>query len=172
MNAFLLLVPILFLRYVILSMISKEALQRAGFFAPINEREKIAFWVYQLTTVIIFIYLLLLRIKVDSAWFYIGLLIFIIGTVLFTVSIINYAMPKTNGINVNGLYKLSRNPMYVSYFVYFLGCAILTDSWLLFVLLIVFQISSHWIILSEERWCIDNFGEEYIKYMSRVRRYI
>lgn len=172
MNAFLLLVPILFLRYGILGMISKEALKRASFFAPLKEREKIAFWVYQFTTASIFIYLLLLRIKVDSVWFYIGLVLFIIGTVLFTVSIINYAIPKTSGINVNGLYRLSRNPMYVSYFVYFLGCAILTDSWILFVLLIVFQTSSHWIILSEERWCIENFGEEYIKYMSRVRRYI
>lgn len=138
MNAFLLLVPILFLRYGILGMISKEALKRASFFAPLKEREKIAFWVYQFTTASIFIYLLLLRIKVDSVWFYIGLVLFIIGTVLFTVSIINYAIPKTSGINVNGLYRLSRNPMYVSYFVYFLGCAILTDSWILFVLLIVF----------------------------------
>jgi protein-S-isoprenylcysteine O-methyltransferase Ste14 len=40
------------------------------------------------------------------------------------------------------------------------------------VLLIFFQISAHWIILSEERWCIKKFGEEYIKYMNRVRRYI
>lgn len=172
MNAFILLIPILFLRYGILGMISKEALKRAGVFAPLKGREKIAFWVYQFTTVIIFIYLLFLRIKADSVWFYIGLVIFIFGTVLFTVSVINYARPKTNGINVNGLYKISRNPMYVSYFVYFLGCAILTNSWILFVLLIVFQTSSHWIILSEERWCIENFGEEYIKYMNKVRRYI
>ena len=172
MNAFLLLVPILSLRYVMSGTISNEALKRASFFSPLKEREDIAFCVSQFTTASILIYLLLLTIKVDSVWFYIGLVLFIIGTVLFTVSIINYAIPKTSGINVNGLYRLSRNPMYVSYFIYFLGCAILTDSWILFVLLIVFQTSSHWIILSEERWCIENFGEEYIKYMSRVRRYI
>jgi protein-S-isoprenylcysteine O-methyltransferase Ste14 len=37
---------------------------------------------------------------------------------------------------------------------------------------LVFQISSHWIILSEERWCVKQFGDEYIDYMKRVRRYI
>lgn len=172
MNAFLLLVPILLLRYGLLSIISKEALKRASFFAPLKGREKIAFWIYQFATILIFIYLLLLKIKIGTVWFYIGLVIYSIGVVLFTISIISYVMPKANGINMNGLYQLSRNPMYVSYFVYFLGCVILTNSWILLALLIVFQISSHWIILSEERWCIENFGEEYKKYMNRVRRYI
>lgn len=73
---------------------------------------------------------------------------------------------------MNGLYRVSRNPMYISYFLYFLGCAILTNSWILLLFLIAFQTSSHWIILSEERWCIENFGDEYIKYMNKVRRYI
>ncbi|MFJ7728616.1 methyltransferase family protein [Neobacillus sp. NPDC097160] len=103
--------------------------------------------------------------------FYIGLIIFISGIVLYAVSIVNYANPKINGINVNGLYRISRNPMYIAYFIYFLGCVLLTQSWILLGLLIVFQISAHWIILSEERWCIKRFGEEYIKYMNRVRRY-
>jgi len=85
---------------------------------------------------------------------------------------INYSKPKINGINLNGLYRVSRNPMYIAYFIYFLGCVFLTQSWILLVLLICFQISAHWIILSEERWCIKKFGEEYIKYMNRVRRYI
>jgi len=77
-----------------------------------------------------------------------------------------------NGINLNGLYRVSRNPMYIAYFIYFLGCALLTHSLILLALLIGFQVSAHWIILSEERWCIKKFGEEYIKYMNKVRRYI
>ena len=71
-----------------------------------------------------------------------------------------------------GIYRFTRNPMYVAYFVYFLGCVILTHSLILFLILMVFQISAHWIILSEERWCIRQFGDEYIKYMNKVRRYI
>ncbi|WP_442929338.1 methyltransferase family protein [Natranaerovirga pectinivora] len=77
-----------------------------------------------------------------------------------------------NGIKLNGLYRVSRNPMYIAYFICFIGCVLLTYSWILLMLVIVFQISSHWVILSEERWCIEKFGEEYIKYMNKVRRYI
>jgi protein-S-isoprenylcysteine O-methyltransferase Ste14 len=172
MNAFLTVIPIIFIRYGLLRIIKKEALKRASFFAPIIGREKLAYWVYQITTILILLYLFLLKIKTDSDWFYIGLIVFSLGSILYAVSIINYSKPKVSGINLSGLYRVSRNPMYIAYFIYFLGCVFLTQSWVLFILLICFQLSVHWIILSEERWCIKKFGEEYIKYMTKVRRYI
>ncbi|WP_270563735.1 methyltransferase family protein [Clostridium beijerinckii] len=172
MNAFLTVIPLILIRYGILGIIDKESLKRAGFFAPLIRREKVAFWVYQITTVLILLYPLLLKIKTDSDWFYIGLGVYSLGIILYAVSIVNYAKPKMNGINLNGLYRVSRNPMYIAYFIYFLGCALLTHSLILLALLICFQVSAHWIILSEERWCIKKFGEEYIKYMNKVRRYI
>ncbi|ABR47615.1 conserved hypothetical protein [Alkaliphilus metalliredigens QYMF] len=172
MNAFLTVIPIILIRYGLLNVINKESLKRASLFAPLVGREKVAFWVYQITTTIILLYLLLLKIKTDSEWFYIGLIVYSIGLILYAVSTVNYAKPKMNGINLNGLYQVSRNPMYVAYFIYFLGCVFLTRSGVLLALLISFQISVHWIILSEERWCIREFGEEYIKYMNKVRRYI
>lgn len=172
MNAFLIVIPIVLIRYGLLNVINKEALKRASFFSPLIGREKVAFGVYQITTALILLYLLLLKIKTDSEWFYIGLIIYSLGLILYVVSIVNYANPKKNGINLNGLYRISRNPMYVAYFIYFLGCVLLTRSWGLLLLLITFQISVHWIILSEERWCIREFGEEYIKYMNNVSRYL
>ncbi|MDF1618650.1 methyltransferase family protein [Petrocella sp. FN5] len=172
MNTLLIVIPILFIRYGLLSILNRESLKRAGFFAPLKGREKVAFWVYQITTIFIVLKLLFLRIRTDSDWFYIGLITYSLGLILYIVSIVNYAMPKMNGINVNGLYRISRNPMYIAYFIYFVGCTLLTHSWILLALLLVFQVSAHWIILSEERWCIMKFGDEYIKYMNKVRRYI
>ena len=172
MNAVLTVIPILLMRYGLLRIVNKEALNRAGFYAPVMGREKVAYWVYQMSTTLILLYLLLLKIKTDSMWFYIGLIIYCLGIILYGISIINYAKPKRSGINLNGLYRVTRNPMYIAYFIYFLGCVFLTQSWILLVLLIVFQISAHWIILSEERWCMKEFGEEYVNYMKRVGRYI
>ncbi len=172
MNAFLTVIPLILMRYGILGIIDKESLKRAGFFAPLIGREKVAYWVYQITTILILLYLLLLKIKTDSDWFYIGLVIYSLGIILYAVSVVNYTKPKITGINLNGLYRVSRNPMYIAYFIYFLGCVLLTHSLILLALLVGFQVSAHWIILSEERWCIKKFGEEYIKYMNKVRRYI
>ena len=172
MNAIFTVIPIILIRYGLLSIVNKEALKRAALFAPVMGGEKVAYWVYQISTALILLYLLLIKIKVDSHWFYIGLIIYILGIILYSVAIVNYAKPKKGGISLNGLYGLSRNPMYIAYFIYFLGCVFLTQSLILLVLLICFQISAHWIILSEERWCVKEFGEEYIEYMNRVRRYI
>lgn len=172
MNGFLLLIPFLLIRFGLLSLISKEGITRAAFFAPLIGKEKAAYWFYQLSTILIFVYLFFLKITTETNWFYIGLVIFGFGVLLCSVSVINFAKPAENGINLAGLYRISRNPMYVAYFIYFLGCVALTRSLLLFAILIVFQISAHWIILSEERWCIKKFGNAYKNYMNQVRRYI
>jgi protein-S-isoprenylcysteine O-methyltransferase Ste14 len=139
MNAVLTVIPIILIRYGLLSIVNKEALNRAGFFAPVIGREKVAYWVYQIATTLILLYLLLLKIKAASEWFYIGLIIYSLGIILYGVSIINYAQPKMSGINLNGLYRVSRNPMYIAHFIYFLGCVFLTQSLILLLLLICFK---------------------------------
>ena len=172
MRGFLLLIPFILIRFGLLSMLSKEGVKRAAFFAPLIEREIVAYWFYQISNLLFFIYLCFLKISNDSYWFYAGLVIYGLGIMLCLVSIINFAYPTKKGINLTGLYRFSRNPMYMAYFICFLGCVLLTQSVLLLALLIIFQISAHWIILSEERWCIKKFGEEYINYMNKVRRYV
>jgi protein-S-isoprenylcysteine O-methyltransferase Ste14 len=172
MNALITIIPIILIRYALIGSINKEALKRAGFFAPLLGKEKIAFFVYQITTLLMIINLLFIKIRSNSGWFSLGIIVYIFGLFLYALSSVNYAKPKQSGINLSGLYQVSRNPMYISYFVCFLGCVLLTGSWTLIVLLITFQISTHWIILSEERWCIKIFGTQYLNYMLKVRRYI
>mgnify|MGYP000235861063 CR=1 FL=1 len=172
MNAFILVIPILLIRYGLLSIFNKDALKRAAFFPPLSGREKIAFWFYMISNILILFYPFFLRINTNSVWFHAGLIIYILGVLLCIASIFNFSKPKENGINTKGLYRFSRNPIYIAYFVYYLGCVLLTNSLVLFILLIIFQVSTHWIILSEERWCVEEFGEEYMEYMKKVRRYI
>ena len=172
MNGFMLVLPIIFIRYGILGILGKEALKRAAFFPPTQGKEKLAYWVYQITTLSLMIVLIFVKTNLEDIIGYMGLGVYITGIILYITAIVQFAKPKQNGLNAKGLYRISRNPMYVAFFLYFLGCSMLTGSELLLVILIVFQISVHYLILSEERWCIRQFGEEYIKYMSQVRRYI
>ncbi|TGA98444.1 isoprenylcysteine carboxylmethyltransferase family protein [Sporolactobacillus shoreae] len=172
MNAILLAIPIILIRFGLLYTLNKEALKRAAFFPPLTGGEKIAYWFYQLANILIFLYLFFLKIRVDSPWFSAGMIIYSLGIIFCIVSISNFAKPEKNGINLKGLYQVSRNPMYIGYFIYFLGCVLLTHSLILLTLLVIFQVSAHWIVLSEERWCVQEFGEEYINYMNKVRRYL
>ena len=155
MNGFLLLIPLILIRFGLLGMLSKEGLKRAASFAPLIGKEKTAYWFYQISTVLIFVYLFFLKVTTDLDWFHAGLVTYGLGVLLCIASVLNFAKPAENGINLKGLYRISRNPMYMAYFI-FLGCVLLTRSLLLLAILMAFQISSHWIILSEERWCIKN----------------
>ncbi len=172
MNGFILLIPLFLIRYGLLALLSKDALPRAAFFAPVIGNEKIAYWLYQLANVFFFIYLFFLKIQTGTSWFYTGLAVYCLGTLLCIAATVAFAKPAENGISRDGVYRFSRNPMYVAYFLIFLGCVLLTRSWALFVCLIIFQVSAHWIILAEERWCIQQFGEDYVAYTHRVRRYM
>ena len=173
MNGFLLLIPFLLIRFGVLSHLDRAAVKRAAFFAPMAGKEIAAYWIYQLSNAAIFIVLFFLKVPIDFSWqFWSGTLFYLLGLVLCTASVIDFAAPSGEGLNQNGLYRFSRNPMYLSYFLLFMGCALLTHSALLGGIVIIFQLSSHWIILSEERWCIGKFGDAYRQYMKRVRRYI
>lgn len=171
MNAFILMVPLLLIRFGLLGMIGKAALRRASVFAPLEGGERFAYFLYQASNVIIIFYPLFLKIETKQPSLIIGLIIYILGVLVMVISTISFANPNHDGLNVNGIYRFSRNPMYIAYFVYFLGCVVLTSSILLFLTLLAFQISAHWIILSEERWCIKKFGRQYVNYMNRVNRY-
>ncbi|EMS72157.1 methyltransferase family protein [Ruminiclostridium cellobioparum] len=172
MNAFLLIIPLFLIRFGLLKMINKDSLRRAAFFAPLEGKEKVAYLFYQFSNAFMILYSVFLKIQTKPPLFLIALFIYVLGVSVLIIATVNFAKPEQSGINTNGIYKISRNPMYIGYFIYFASCVMLTHSMLLLISLLVFQISAHWIILSEERWCINKFGAEYINYMNKVKRYI
>jgi len=72
----------------------------------------------------------------------------------------------------DGMFRLSRNPMYVGVYLITAASALYTANPLV-VLLGVFVIAVHHrIVLAEENHLRDAFGREYLEYCSRVRQYI
>ncbi|MGX7131756.1 MULTISPECIES: methyltransferase family protein [Enterococcus] len=169
MNAGLLLIPLLFIRFILLGLLNKDALKRAAFFPPMKGLEEIFYLLYQLATLFIFIYLFFLTIHLDDWVSFVGLSTYVLGCLLLLMATITFAEKKQ--LITTGLFRLSRNPMYLGYFIYFLGCVFLTRSWVLFFSLLLFQFAAHWIILSEERWCEETFGLDYLTYKKKVPRY-
>lgn len=172
MNSALLLVPLFLIRYGLLSVINKKSLSKAAFFTPMIGLEKTMYLIYEVFTILIVIYMFFLKVNTETDLFSVGLFIYIAGVLLFALSTFSFAKYSDLGVSKGGMYRFSRNPMYVSYFIYFLGCVLITNSMILFIMLLFFQVSAHWIILSEERWCIGEFGIEYSEYMKKVRRYV
>jgi len=72
-----------------------------------------------------------------------------------------------------GMYRWTRNPMYLGMVVVLLGVAILSGSLTVFLPVPVFIAIIHFqFILHEERFMEELFGDEYLTYKHRVRRWI
>jgi protein-S-isoprenylcysteine O-methyltransferase Ste14 len=74
---------------------------------------------------------------------------------------------------VDGPFRFSRNPLYVSLTIAYLGLSIaLNTLWPLPFLAFAIAIVDRGVILQEERFLEKRFGEEYLSYKMRVRRWI
>jgi protein-S-isoprenylcysteine O-methyltransferase Ste14 len=83
------------------------------------------------------------------------------------------ARKPTTRLVTTGAFKLSRNPTYLSLALLHAGLAFVFQSiWLLGTAAVAIAIT-HWgVILREERYLGNKFGEEYRRYAERVRRWL
>ncbi len=72
-----------------------------------------------------------------------------------------------------GLYHHSRNPMYVGFVLFLIGCSILSGNILaLLGPLIFFVVLDRMFVPYEEEKMENTFGKEYLDYKQRVRRWL
>jgi len=71
-----------------------------------------------------------------------------------------------------GLYRISRNPMYVSLALTLIASSLYTQYLAVLLLSVFIIITHHFIICEEERWLQSSFGKSYESYCKKVRRYI
>jgi protein-S-isoprenylcysteine O-methyltransferase Ste14 len=73
----------------------------------------------------------------------------------------------------DGLFAISRNPMYLSMILVVTGAALLADRWCgLLAPALFFTAANWWYIPFEERAAAAAFGDRYLEYRRRVRRWL
>jgi len=80
--------------------------------------------------------------------------------------------PTYNEPVTKGLYHYSRNPQYLTEFLMFIGVSIASASWIFLLFSIVYEVSLLSFASSEERFCLEKYGDAYREYMNRTPRYI
>lgn len=91
---------------------------------------------------------------------------------------------KAHGTNINptrptmtiiqtGPYRYSRNPLYLSLTTAYCGFGLLMNTWWPFILLPLVLLPMHFlVVLREERYLKNKFGQAYQAYCAAVRRYL
>ena len=80
---------------------------------------------------------------------------------------------KASTVVTHGLYKYSRNPMYLGLLIVLLGWGLFLGNLASLACLFIFvPLITHLQVLPEERILKEKFGDDYERYKSNVRRWI
>ena len=102
-----------------------------------------------------------------------GILGFIICMVVFGNSVrIGIDHENAGKLTTTGIYAYSRNPMYLSFQLLFLGEFFIFPNIGLVAVCIVAFITFHITILKEEAFLKQHYGDDYKAYCKKVRRYL
>jgi protein-S-isoprenylcysteine O-methyltransferase Ste14 len=86
---------------------------------------------------------------------------------------LHVGLPEGNTtLKTGGLYRFSRNPIYVAVYLISLSAMAYTFNPIGIFLGLYCIVIHHMIVLSEEEFLKKRFGKDYIEYCGKVRRYI
>jgi protein-S-isoprenylcysteine O-methyltransferase Ste14 len=71
-----------------------------------------------------------------------------------------------------GVFALSRNPMYMAFALIMLGQFLIFSNWIPLVYLVAAIWLFHRQVIREEGFLKQHYGQEYVDYCNRVRRYV
>ena len=139
---------------------------------PLNETEKRISNLLSFLFFALIAYSIFLPLKLGTVWFYVGFLIYLLGVIISTLAMLNFVTTPVDKPVTKRIYRISRNPMYLGMFLIFGGTGIACVSWFFLLLTAVFIILSHIVVVSEERFCLQKYGNAYREYMNRTPRWI
>ena len=139
---------------------------------PYNRKEKKLSGILMVDFIAPWIYSIFLPLKLGTALFYAGLVIYLLGMLFLTIAVVNHATTPVDKPVTKRLYHISRHPMNLSWFLAYIGIGIACASWIFLLCGIVFIILGQILAIAEERGCLEKYGDVYREYMNRTPRWI
>ena len=131
---------------------------------------------YSLCNFAIMLALLLLSLwvplKIGTWWFYVGPFVYIASFAGKITAHQNYATTPQDTHVEKRIFRISRNPLYLFYSTAMLGMVIASVSFPFLLVWVIYNISTHYVIVAEERYCLETYGRDYQEYMGAVPRYL
>ena len=118
---------------------------------------------------------------ISTLWHWFGLIVLGSGVWIMTQAHGRFAHKGTpvshaetpQGVVTDGLYRFSRNPMYVAGALFFLGIALLVGTWPFFLSWLLTGATLNFFTIPwEEKRMEELFGAEYLNYKAKTRRWL
>jgi len=149
----------------------KKGMHRAADMSWYTSKDKAASFCSMFIMITFMIVSVFVRLKAGPVWFFPGLVMVLAGFAAHISSKVVFGKTESTQAVTGGMYKVSRNPMYASLSLVFLGAVIASQSIVLAVLWILMAAATHVLIRSEEQYCIKTYGDSFREYMRKTPRY-
>lgn len=112
---------------------------------------------------------------------YIGIVIALLGDVLFVISVLTMKDSWRAGVSetdktelvTNGIYQISRNPAFLGFDLVYIGILLMFFNWIIFAVSVFAIVMFHLQIVNvEEDFLTTAFRDEYLEYKKKVNRYL
>jgi protein-S-isoprenylcysteine O-methyltransferase Ste14 len=169
-NAWIFTLPIIIISILGPKILGRRASEEVSSF---TEKVKTVSNLSSLVILLPFAYSIFLPLKLDTFWFVIGLLIYLLAMFFVVTGLLNFATTPVNELVTRGVYSISRNPGYLGMFLVNVGIGIACLSWVFLLVAIVDFLLLRWyVVVVEEPFLIEKYGVTYREYMNRTQRWI
>jgi protein-S-isoprenylcysteine O-methyltransferase Ste14 len=111
---------------------------------------------------------------------YIGIILCFVGLIIFLLALLSFGKSWRIGIDesnsneliTTGMFKYSRNPIFLFMDLYFMGIMLVYPNIIFIIIAICTIIGIHLQILREENFLLKKFGDNYMEYKKQTRRYV
>lgn len=109
-----------------------------------------------------------------------GSVLLLFSLVFWSATLLHFKNSLRFGLNeknrgkliTSGVFSFSRNPFFLSLDIYFVAVALILPNLFFILFTLSAVISIHFFILKEERFMKENYGEEYLQYMRKTKRFL
>lgn len=161
----------LFILQLVLMAIFRDAGKRATDTSWYTAKDKVHLRLSFLWQIALLVVSIFIPLKLHTTFFWVGLALFFLAFIGFVAALVAYLQTPLHQTVSRGVYKLSRNPMYFFFTVGMIAASIASASLWLLIATLLLAFETHSIILAEERFCTEKYGDEYVAYKARTPRY-
>ena len=172
-NLLLILIPSLILTVIIIRIAQSFRVNKILNPEDHDKRNIIEF----LINLLLFIFICAFTPIVIGVLFWTGIFLIVMAGVIYILSIIAFLKNK-NGLITNGIYSVTRNPMYIAMAMFLNGFLLMTLgsnlvlALLMGIIIIGFIRLIHVRVLNEERFLLNKYKGVFSKYCENTPRYI
>lgn len=166
------LICLLYLTYgIVLLVFSRDVVATLYDKSGRTKRQKNLIYIGSGFAFVYFVLIILTPLRIGSTVFILGIGVFTLGVAGFVTALFNFKNAPLDQLVTKDLYRISRHPQQLMFFIAFRGMCLAIGSWLALLLQMISSVFLHTRILAEENACLERYGDAYRDYMNRVPRY-